>query len=77
MDADVAEIKAVLGRIDERTKRCDEWMRDHEDRNREDFKEVHHRVNAVAGKQNWILGVGSAVGVGFGVLLSWLKDSLS
>lgn len=74
MDTDLAEFKALLERIDERTANTHEWTKTHEAQDREDFKEVHSRFNRMERKQSWILGVGSASMLALGGLLTWAKD---
>ena len=68
MDTDVAEIKETMARIDERTtaillnqEKLSTSLEGHEDRDRVDFKEVHHRISRVERKQNWMLGIGTSV----------------
>lgn len=36
-----------------------EMFKAHEERDREDFKEVHTRITTVETRQNWMLGVGA------------------
>ncbi len=72
MDTELAkhlsDLNESLGRIDERCvaihdaqRDMADGMKDHEDRNREDFKIVHGRVSRVEKKQSWMLGIGSAL----------------
>ena len=68
MDTELSEVKTVVARIDERTMAILQHQEDHkealtahEDRDRDDFKEVHHRINRLERRQNWFLGVGSAI----------------
>lgn len=68
VEKDVQDLKAVVGRIDERTEfilegqqKQSESLVLHEDHDRQDFKEVHHRINSLERKQNWIVGLGTAV----------------
>ena len=63
MDAygSISDIKAAVERIDERTTIILTNQEKIEDRVRDDFKDVHGRVSRVERKQNWMLGVGSAV----------------
>lgn len=69
--------RELLVRIDERVASLHEWMGDHEKRDREDFKEVHHRINRVERKQNWMLGVGSmtvfTIGIAVSVVVGFVK----
>ncbi len=75
---------ALLVRIDERTKNTDlvvmrlhTWMDNHEKRDREDFKEDRARISKVEKKQNWMLGIGSALSSTFilvgGIIVAWGK----
>lgn len=80
MDTELAEMKVMVARTDERTASMAKSisdiavaMRSHEDRDREDFKAVHSRVNRVERKQNWMLGVGSAVVVLFTMAVTAAK----
>ncbi len=66
------EDRDILIRIDERTAKLAAVFETHVVQNREDFKDVHHRVNRVVAKQNWMLGVGTAVGSIVGVIVIWL-----
>ena len=68
MDTDVADIKETMARIDERTiailmnqEKLGDSLEGHEDRDRVDFKEVHHRISRVERKQNWMLGIGTSI----------------
>ena len=49
----------------------------HLEDDRDDFREVHKRINRVAAKQNWILGAASVIGAGIGVFTAWVKTTLS
>lgn len=62
----LAELKSGLSSIDAQCEAIrssqddlNETFKTHEERDREDFKEVHIRISAVEKKQNWILGVGT------------------
>lgn len=79
MDAELADMKEVVGRIDERTTtilanqgEMKEALEDHEDRDREDFKSINDRVTSVERKQNWILGVGTAIVAGISLFYKFL-----
>ncbi len=76
MDTDLAqrlmELKEGVARIDERTvsihdsqEQLSAALQRHEKRDREDFKEVHHRITKTDRKQSWMLGVATAVVVIF------------
>ena len=67
----------VLIRIDERVAGLVEVVEEHLKENREDFKEVHSRINVIAGKQNWVLGIGTACGAIVGAVGIWLKDTFT
>lgn len=63
----LADLKSGLSSIDaqcEAIRHSQDVLNDtfktHEDRDREDFKEVHGRIAAVERRQNWMLGVGTA-----------------
>lgn len=57
-----AQDREMLVRIDERTLSIVQWQTKHEKQDRQDFKEVHKRINRVNTKQNIILTVGAAIG---------------
>jgi hypothetical protein len=68
MDKEVLEMKECLVRVDERTARILEVqekqadsLNAHEERDREDFKEVHGRINKLERRQNWFMGIGTGV----------------
>lgn len=69
--------RELLVRIDERTATLHDWMESHEERDREDFKEVHKRINRVERKQNWMLGIGSmtvfTVGIAVSILVGFIR----
>lgn len=71
------EDRACLVRIDERTATLVELFTKHVKENREDFKDVHHRVNVIAAKQNWMMGLGTACGALVGIVAVWLKNTFS
>lgn len=67
MEMELAEMKETMARIDERTvtilthqETQAAALEAHEDRDREDFRELHKRVSKVERKQNWMLGVATA-----------------
>lgn len=66
-----------LIRIDERTARLVEVVEKHVGEDRDDFKEVHHRINRVTAKQNWMIGIFSSLGVVISVLGLWLKSNFT
>ena len=79
--------RELLVRIDERVgtthdrmERLESWMEDHEERDREDFKEDRARLSKVEKKQNWMLGVGSTMGsvilVAAGMAVAWARNLL-
>lgn len=72
MDTQLADIKSLVERIDERTETIHDWMIKHEMQDREDFKEVHGRVNRVERKQNWTLGVLSMAGFAITTAIAWV-----
>ena len=74
MDTNLTHLTAMVERIDERTERIDDWIDKHEKQNRDDFKEVHSRVNRVERKQNWTLGVLSMAGFAITATIAWAKD---
>lgn len=68
METELAEMKECVARIDERTQvildhqeKQVEALDAHEERDRQDFKEVHDRITGVEKKQQWIIGLGTAV----------------
>ena len=76
MDTELGEIKASIARIEERTQAIlegqDRNAKDldaHEERDREDFKEVHGRINKLERRQNWFIGIGT--GLIFFVSTTW------
>lgn len=71
------EDRERLIRIDERTATLVETLGKHVTQDREDFKEVHSRVNRLAAKQNWIIGIFSSLGVGMSVIGLWLKSNFT
>jgi hypothetical protein len=65
---DDRELRATVARIDERTasilnnqEKLGKALKSHEDQDHVDFKEVHDRITKVDRKQNWMLGVATAV----------------
>lgn len=79
--------RELLVRIDERVgtthdrmERLESWMDNHEERDREDFKEDRVRLSKLERKQNWMLGVGSTLGsvilVAAGIAVAWAKNLL-
>ena len=72
MDTQLADIKALVERIDERTETIHDWIEKHELQDRDDFKEVHARVNKVERKQNWTLGVISMAGFAITTAIAWV-----
>ena len=83
MNTEMADMRAVVARIDERTEtilgNMEDFktaLRDHEHRDRMDFKELHSRVTSVERKQNWMLGIGTAVAAGGGIFIVWLRTNL-
>lgn len=66
-----------LIRIDQRTETLLDLFERHVEQDRTDFKEVHSRVNAVSAKQNWMLGVGTGLGLVVGVAGAWLKSTFT
>ncbi len=79
MDTELSEMKTVVARIDERTVAILQHQEDHkealvthEDRDRSDFKEVHHRINRLERRQNWFLGVCSALMVVGAAIMKFL-----
>ncbi len=80
MSEELSEIKASMARIDERTtaildnqERQDEDLASHAERDRQDFKEVHNRITSVEKKQQWIVGLGTAVIFGVTLLAGIIK----
>ena len=80
---DDRELREVVTRIDERTAtilgnqtKFEALFRRHEERDRQDFKEVHSRITELQAKQGWIFGVGSAFAFAAGGLVIWLKTLL-
>ena len=80
MDTELSEIKQSIARIDERTtailenqERQDDDLEAHAERDRQDFKEVHHRITNVEKKQQWIVGLGTAVIFGVTLLAGIIK----
>lgn len=64
---DDRELRATVARIDERTESILKGVemhvanfKNHEQSDREDFKEIHARITSVEKKQNWMLGIGTA-----------------
>ncbi len=64
----------VLMRIDERLGTLVDVFENHLANNREDFRDVHSRINVIAGKQNWMLGIGTVCGAGIGVVVVWVRN---
>lgn len=62
-----------LIRIDERTATLVDDFKDHLSANRDDFRNVHGRINSVSSKQNIILGIGAGVGAVFTISFAWVK----
>ena len=74
MDQETAKLHEAVARIDERTGHILDGLESHanalvvhEDRDREDFKELHSRISAVDKRvaavsrtQTWMLGIGTA-----------------
>lgn len=71
------EDRERLIRIDERTASIADLFERHVGENRDDFRDVHHRVNKVVAKQNWIVGVGTSFGAILGVVAVWLKNTFA
>lgn len=65
-----------LIRIDERTATLVKNLEGHLGENRDDFKEVHQRINRVVAKQNIILGTGTGIGAAFGAAFVWVKGMM-
>jgi hypothetical protein len=71
---------ATLARIDERTEailtRMDQHVKAfeaHEERDRQDFKDVNKRIGAVERKQNWMIGVGTTAVFCIGIVLGIVR----
>jgi hypothetical protein len=67
----------MLIRIDERTETLVDLFERHVEQDRMDFKEIHTRINHISAKQNWMLGVGTTVGVVVGIIGAWLKSTFT
>lgn len=69
--------RELLVRIDERVASLHDWAETHEQQDREDFKEVHSRINRVERKQNWMLGIGTTavftVGIAVSIVAGFVK----
>jgi hypothetical protein len=90
MEKELGELQKGVARIDERTEHILDVVEKqtvslvaHEGRDREDFKEVHSRINrlgeeldTVKAKQNWMLGIGTAVAFAAGGTIMWLRSIL-
>lgn len=77
---DAEQRAAALARIDERTEsmmtimeKHSEALVLHEERDRQDFKEVHSRISRVERKQNWMIGVGTTSVVVVGFVVSFAR----
>ena len=66
-----------LIRFDERTASLVDTFERHVKQDREDFKEVHHRINRLASKLYGVLGVGAAIGVGLTTGLAWIRSTIT
>lgn len=82
-DHEISEMKDMVTRIDERTltilQRIDRVAHDlneHETEDRQDFKDLHSRVNAVERKQNWIVGIGTAIAFAATIAIGFMKAAL-
>jgi hypothetical protein len=80
MATELTELKEMVARVDERTQtiltnqeNLAKTVADHETRDRQDFKEVHSRINRVERRQNWFLGVGTTVVFCVGVAVTAFK----
>ena len=80
MDKQFQIMRDAVVRIDERTKsildnqeKHTKALAAHEERDRQDFKDVHSRVSRVERKQNWMLGIGTAAFIGITALGAFLK----
>lgn len=80
MDNELREMRDTVVRIDERTsaildnqKKHSLALEAHEERDRQDFKSIHDRITGVEKKQNWMLGIGTAVFIGATALGAFLK----
>ena len=58
-DAQLTDIKAALSRVDERTLLTHDLVKAHMERSDDVHDTLHSRINRVALKQNWMLGVGA------------------
>lgn len=63
-----------LIRIDERTELMHDALTKHFEDDREDFKEVHHRINRISGKQNWLISLTAIVGGLVGGFGAWFNS---
>jgi len=77
---ELRELKTLAARIDERTvailktqEQLNERFDKHEQEDREDFKEVHHRISRTERKVNWVLGIGTGIAFLIGALGTYLK----
>ena len=62
-----------LIRIDERTAHMERSFCKHVEQDREDFKEVHHRINLMSNRLNWMLGVFAGFSVLAGIVGAFVK----
>lgn len=80
MEQEVREVREMLARVDERTvailseqRALNERFDTHEAEDREDFKEVHHRISRTERKVNWILGLGAGIAFLVSAIGAYLK----
>lgn len=85
------EEQQLLARIDERTAAIQatqqgilDFLRTHEERDRQDFKEIHDRISTtktetserlgkVEKKQSWMMGIGAAIAFAFTSAIAAIK----
>ena len=79
--ADIARsIGELHGKLDGIDGKLDDQKADlnsHEERDRQDFATLHHRVTRNETKVSWIIGVGTALSAVSAGVLAWLKGDLT
>ncbi len=66
-----------LIRIDERTAIMAKLFDRHMEQDRQDFDALHHRVNRLSAKQNWMIGVATTLGGVMGIVGIWKRDTFT
>lgn len=64
-------------RIDERTATLVKTIEAHLVQNRDDFKDVHVRINKISSRQSWVLGLGAGIGAALSLAFAWAKNMMN